>query len=117
MKLQSLADGQVFQDRIKIYPPLARADIRKAYSNGNLMLKEETRKPDNTKTRDKEGLWGCSGSALMACRPMDLKPERDLITVDKAQVVHKSRPSCFFKASSCPRFLPHSISNLSLFSG
>lgn len=51
------------------------------------MSKEEARKPVNTKRRDKEGLWGCSTSALMACRFMDLKPEVDLITVDKAEVL------------------------------
>lgn len=85
MKWQSSADGQVFQDQIKIYLPLARVDTRKAYSKGNLMSKEETRKPLNTKRRDKKGLWGCPGSALMACRSMDLEPEIDLITVDKAE--------------------------------
>ena len=54
------------------------------------MSKEETRKPVNTKRRDKEGLWGCPGSALMACRSIDLKPEIDLITVDKADVLLQS---------------------------
>lgn len=44
MKWKSLADGQVFQDQIKIYPPLLRVDIRKAYSNGNLMSKK---RPEN----------------------------------------------------------------------
>jgi len=85
-KWQSSSDGEVFQDQIKNYPPLARVDTRKAYSKGNPMSKE-TRKPVNTKRRDKEGLQSCPGSALMACRSTDLNPEIDLIIVDKAEVL------------------------------
>lgn len=40
------------------------------------MSKEETGKPANTKRKDKEGLWGWSGSAPVACRSMDLQADR-----------------------------------------
>lgn len=80
------AGGQVFQVQTKKHPPLSRGDTRKAYTKGIFTLKEKTRKAVNTK-RDKEGLWGCSGSVLTACRCMDLKPETDLIRVDKAEVL------------------------------
>lgn len=87
MKWESSAGGQPPQDHIKNNAPLARVNTRKLHSNGNVMSKEETRKPINAKRRDKEGLWGCSGSAPVACRSMDLRPEIDLITVDKAEVL------------------------------
>lgn len=87
MKWESSAGGQAPQDLIKNNPLLARVNSRKLYSNGNVMSKEETGKSAHTKRRDKEGLWGCSGSAAVACRSMDLQPEIDLITGDKAGVL------------------------------
>lgn len=51
------------------------------------MSKEEIRKPANKKRRDKKCLWGCPGSALMACRFKDLVAETDMITVHKAEVL------------------------------
>lgn len=87
MKWESSAAGQAPQDHIKNNLLLTRVDSRKLYGNGNVMSKEETSKPGNTKNRDKEGLWSCSGSAPVASRSMDLQPGIDLITVDKAEVL------------------------------